>query len=74
MWVSAGATFYTGGRTIVDDQLNADRQKNSRIGATFSHPFGPNHSVKVAWAKGVTARVGGNLNSIAVGYQYTWLK
>jgi hypothetical protein len=74
MWVSAGATFYTGGRTIVDDRLNADMQKNSRVGATFSHPFGPNHSVKVAWAKGVTARVGGNLNSIAVGYQYTWLK
>src|SRR5215471_13279544 len=65
MWVSGGATFYTGGSTIIDGRLNADRQNNSRVGATFSLPFGPNHSVKVVWAKGVTTRIGGNVNSIA---------
>jgi hypothetical protein len=72
MWLAGDATFYTGGRTTLDGRLNADAQRNSRLGATFSFPFGPKHSVKVLWAKGVTARFGGNLNTISVGYQYSW--
>ena len=74
MWVSANATFYTGGRTIVNGIINDDRQKNSRVGATFAFPLNQKQSVKVAWAKGVTTRIGGNLNTVAVGWQYTWFK
>jgi hypothetical protein len=74
MWLAANATFYTGGRTVLDGRINADFQRNSRAGLTFSLPIGPQHSIKVAWAKGVTARIGGDLNTIAVGYQYSWFK
>jgi hypothetical protein len=74
MWVAWNATFYTGGRTKVNGTLNADLQRNSRIGATFSYPVTQAHSLKVVWAKGLTARIGGDLNSISVGWQYTWLK
>ena len=74
MWVSADGTYYTGGRTVLNGQLNADLQNNSRAGATFSYPVSQNHSIKVVWAKGVFARVGGSLNTFAVGYQYTWFK
>jgi hypothetical protein len=74
MWIAGNATFYTGGRTVLNDVINADRQKNSRVGATISFPVTQQHSAKVAWAKGLTARIGGDLNTIAVGYQYTWLK
>jgi hypothetical protein len=72
MWVAGNATFYSGGRTVVDGRINADFQSNSRAGATFSFPVTQKQSVKVAWAKGVTARIGGSLNTIVVGYQYTW--
>jgi len=72
MWVSADGTYYTGGRTVLNGQLNADLQNNSRVGATFSYPVSQKHSIKVAWAKGVISRIGGSLNTIAVGYQYTW--
>ena len=72
MWVAANGTYYTGGRTVLNGRLNADLQNNSRVGATFSYPVSQKHSIKVSWAKGVLARIGGSLNTIAVGYQYTW--
>ena len=72
MWVSGNATFFTGGRTRVDGVLNEDRQSNTRIGATFSLPLSQRQSLKFAWAKGVTTRIGGDLNMFVVGWQYAW--
>lgn len=72
MWVSGNATFYSGGSTVLNDTANEDRQRNARIGATFSYPINQQQSLKVAWAKGVTTRIGGNLNTIAVAWQYAW--
>lgn len=74
MWVSGNTTFYTGGSTVINDSANADRQKNARVGATFSMPLNQRQSLKVAWAKGVTTRIGGNLNTIVIGWQYAWFK
>jgi hypothetical protein len=72
MWLSVGATYYKGGRTIVNDVVNADTQSNSRFGGTFSYPIGKRQSLKFAAAKGLTARFGGKLTSVAIGWQYTW--
>lgn len=72
MWVSGNATFYSGGSTVLNDTANEDRQKNVRVGATFSFPLDKRQSVKVVWAKGVTTRIGGNLNTIAFAWQYAW--
>jgi hypothetical protein len=74
MWVSGNATFYAGGRTILNGIENEDRQRNSRVGATFSLPLTRRQSLKVAWAKGVTTRIGGDLNTVVVGWQYAWVK
>jgi hypothetical protein len=74
MWLAVNGTFYTGGRTVVNGVLNADAQRNSRIGATFSLPVSKRQSVKIAWAKGVTVRFGGDVTTFAVGWQYVWLK
>jgi hypothetical protein len=74
MWLSGNATFYTGGSTVLNGTANEDRQRNARIGATFSLPLNQRQSLKVAWAKGVTTRIGGNLNTIAVAWQYAWFK
>ena len=74
MWVSGNATFYAGGSTVLNGIANEDRKRNSRVGATFSLPLTQQQSLKVAWAKGVTTRVGGNLNTVVVGWQYAWFK
>jgi len=72
MWVSGNATFYVGGSTVLNGAANNDRQKNARVGATFSYPLNQRQSLKVAWARGVTTRIGGHLNTIAFGWQYVW--
>jgi hypothetical protein len=72
-WLSVNASYFSGGRTIVNGVINDDRQGNSRVGATGSIPFHQRQSIKVAWAKGVTTRIGGSLNTVAVAWQYTWL-
>jgi hypothetical protein len=74
MWVSGNATFYSGGNTVINEKLNDDRQRNARIGATFSMPLTQQQSIKVAWAKGVTTRIGGHLNTFIVGWQYAWFQ
>jgi hypothetical protein len=72
MWLAGNATYYTGGRTTLDGRVNADLQRNSRLGLTFALPFGPRHSLKLAWATGFTTRIGGDFDTLAVGWQYLW--
>jgi hypothetical protein len=72
MWVALDGTFYSGGRTVLDGVKKDDSQSNSRLGGTFSYPFGKRHSLKVVFGSGLTARFGGKLTSLAVGWQYTW--
>jgi hypothetical protein len=72
MWLAVDGTYYNGGRTIVNKIINSDQQNNSRFGATISYPLSRKQSLKVAWAKGLIARFGGNLNTVAVGWQFTW--
>jgi hypothetical protein len=74
MWVALDATYYNGGRTVVDGVIKADVQSNSRLGATFSFPVTQRQSLKVLTAKGLTSRFGGNLSTFAVGWQYAWHK
>ena len=72
MWLSGNTTFYSGGNTVINGIENNDRQKNARVGATFSYPLNQHQSMKIAWAKGVTTRIGGNLNTVLVYWQYAW--
>ena len=72
MWISANATFYMGGRSVLNGAINNDLQKNSRAGTTFSFPINQRQSIKVAYSKGVTARIGGNLSTVGVAWQYVW--
>jgi len=72
MWIAGSGTYYRGGHTTVNGVENTDSQSNSRYGGTFSYPFGKHHSLKLAASKGLTARFGGKLSSVAVGWQYVW--
>ena len=72
LWLAGDATFYTGGRTTVDGVPNADLQRNSRLGLTAAIPVKRSSSFKVAWARGLITRIGGNFTTLAVGYQFLW--
>lgn len=74
MWAALNANYYAGGRSIVNDVVNADKQANSRIGATFSLPLTQRQSIKVALANGLTTRFGGDVTTVAVAWQYAWVE
>ena len=72
LWAAFDATLYFGGATTVDGVANADRQENSRVGVTLALPVTGTHSLKLAWARGVSARSGSNLETFAIAWQYFW--
>ena len=52
----------------------ADLQRNSRIGATFSAPFGKRQSLKFSYSTGATTRIGGDFDTFGVAWQMAWLR
>ena len=73
MWAALNANYYVGGRSIVNGLVNEDKQANSRIGGTFSLPLTQRQSLKFALANGLTTRFGGDVTTVAVGWQYAWV-
>ncbi len=72
LWLAADWTYFGGGRTRVDGVENADLQTTSRIGATLSVPLTRTQSVKLAWADGVTTRIGADLRTWTLTWQAAW--
>jgi Putative MetA-pathway of phenol degradation len=73
LWVTGDATFYSGGRTVVNGQPAAERQESTRLGLTASLPVGRVNSVKLAWSTGATTRLGGDFDMFTLGWQTTFL-
>lgn len=71
-WASLDANFYTGGRTRVGAEQNADLQRNSRFGATFVMPFKRQHAVRGSYSRGVVTRSGGDFAIFSLSYLYLW--
>jgi hypothetical protein len=72
LWLAADATFYTGGRTTVDGVKKGDLQRNTRLGLTLAVPVKRRSALKVSWARGLMTRIGGDFDTVAVGYQFLW--
>ena len=72
LWLAGDATFYTGGRTTLDGVRKADLQRNTRLGLTLSVPVKRRGGLKVSWARGILTRVGGDFDTLALGYQFLW--
>lgn len=72
LWVAANATYYRGGQTTVDGERKADLQKSSRMGVTASVPVADGHSIKLAWSRGVTTRIGGDFDTYGLVWQRAW--
>jgi hypothetical protein len=72
LWVALDYTYFTGGETTVNGVPQHDRQDNSRGGVTVSYPLGPGQSIKMAWARGVTTRIGSNFDTFGAAWQVAW--
>jgi hypothetical protein len=71
-WVALDGTYYTGGRTHVNGVRSNDLQQNSRLGATLALPLTRSQSLKLAYNRGTTVRVGGNFTTFGITYQLRW--
>jgi hypothetical protein len=70
MWLGLNATWFSGGKTEVDDLPAGSVINSSRIGATFSMPLSRSQSVKVQYNSGVFKDLGLNYESLSLSYQY----
>jgi len=71
-WIAADFTFYSGGATTVGGLAKDDRQDNTRGGLTLSVPCGKQQSLRLAWANGVSTRIGSKFQTLSAGWQYRW--
>jgi hypothetical protein len=72
MWGALDATYYTGGRTSVNGNLDNDLESNSRWGGTYAYSLTKQNSVKLYFSNGVTARTGSEFRIYGIGWQYRW--
>lgn len=72
-WAALDLNYYFGGRTIVDEVLRADLQRNSRVGATVLFPFKRRHAIRGSLSTGAVTKSGGDFNIFAVAYVYAWM-
>jgi hypothetical protein len=72
LWGAFDATYYGGGRTTIDDEKNADRQSNVRVGLTATISLTRHHSIKLYASKALVTRVGGDFDVVGTALQYRW--
>lgn len=74
LWLAVDGTWYSGGGATVDGGAPIGAVNNARLGATLSIPAGRRQSFKVAYSSGVTVRSGTNFRTLAVGWQWLWMR
>jgi hypothetical protein len=74
MWAAVDATYYTGGRSSIDGLLNADLQRNSRVGGTLAVPLTKRQSLKFSVSTGAVTNIGAAFTTVSVAYQRMWGK
>jgi hypothetical protein len=72
IWGSLDATYFTGGRSTINGELNQDLQQNWRLGGTLALPINTRNSIKLNASSGVSARTGNNFDLYSIAWQYRW--
>jgi hypothetical protein len=72
IWGSLDATYFAGGRTTINGELNQDLQQNWRLGGTLALPINKRNSIKLNASSGVSARTGNNFDLYSIAWQYRW--
>ncbi len=72
IWASLDATYFVGGRTTVNGELNSDLQQNWRLGGTLAFPLDRDNSIKLYASSGVWARTGDSYDLVGIAWQFRW--
>jgi hypothetical protein len=71
VWAALDATYYAGGRTIVDG-VEADREENVRLGLTIALPVNRYNSIKLYGSTGAYSRTGTDFEALGIAWQVRW--
>jgi hypothetical protein len=74
VWLAADGNFFKGGRTTIGGKQNLDLQRNSRIGGTLSKALDRHQAIRISVNRGAYTTIGADFTSIAVGYNYAWVR
>jgi hypothetical protein len=72
MWLALDGTYFTGGRTTVNDVRGDNMQTNTRAGLTLALPVDRYNSVKLYASTGTSTRTGSSFDAIGIAWQYRW--
>jgi len=74
LWFSLDGNYWYGGKTSLNGIQNAlTFEKSSRIGGTAAIPLSKHQTLKFSYSNGDYIRYGGNYQTVAVAWQYSWL-
>ena len=68
-WIAVNATWYGGGKSVVDGGQATLPYRNTRLGATWAVPVGTRQSVKIAYSAGAATRVGADFRTLSGAWQ-----
>jgi hypothetical protein len=71
-WAAFDATYYTGGKSTVNDAPNNDKVSNVRLGTTLALPTGKRSGLKIAFTTGALVVKGSDFTTVSVGWSYSW--
>jgi hypothetical protein len=71
-YISADATYYTGGQKYVNGTSIAGSQENWRFGSTFSYPVNQHNSIRLTGSKGVYSNTNTDYTALGISWQYRW--
>lgn len=71
-WASLDVNYYRGGRTTVGGVLNADLQRNSRLGGTIVYPVRKRNAIRASYNTGLVTSSGGDYRNLSLSYVFIW--
>jgi hypothetical protein len=71
-WLSLGAGYGTGGRTLVEGIERDTHISTFRFSGTLAAPLGRGHTLKLVLTSGVRQERGPDFDAVAITYQYLW--
>ena len=71
-WISADATYFTGGQTYINGIPTNGPQENWRFGSTLSYPIDQQNSIRLTGSKGVYSRTDTSYNAVGMSWQFRW--
>ncbi len=68
-WIALDATWFGGGRSMIDGVASPDELRNTRVGTTLSMPITREQSLKLTYSSGTSTRRGTDFDNVALTWQ-----